>query len=101
MVSHPEVAGLSKTKQYNLFREWHEGYGPEYRLFLDNHPMTRDMQRAYGVQEARRFYYNKYKQQWMAGNNITGGGVDNYKAGFGLPDLVRAGPNLTEQFVGN
>lgn len=104
VVSHPAMAGLSATKEYNLFREWHEGYGPEYRLFLDNHPMTKDLQQSYGIQEARRFFYLKYKEQWMAGNsgnNVTEGNVKGYKAGFGPVDLLRAGSNLTEQFVGN
>lgn len=104
VVSSPAVAGLSTIKEYNMFREWHEGYGPQYRLFLDEHPMTRDMQKSYGVQEARRYFYLKYKKDWMAGdfvNNVTRGNIRGYKAGFGPIDMVRAGLNLTEQFVGN
>jgi hypothetical protein len=101
VVSHPQVAGLSRIKEYNLFREWHEGYGPEYRIFLDEHPMTKDMQDAYGVQEARRLFYRKYAKEWGAGKNITNGSVTEYRAGFGPKDLIRSGLNLTQQFVGN
>ena len=104
-VSHNKMKGYSIIKQYNLFDEWVTGVGPQNRVFLADHPMTKDLQKSYGVQRARAYFYKKYIKAWLANgiaNSVNRGGLTNFSASFNpVMGPIRAGTSLTEQFVGN
>ena len=100
IVSDKNVGVLLPVKE-NLLDEWGMGKGATNRLFLDDHPMTQDMQNAYRVNKGRDFFYKKYSEQYKSGEGVAGGSVTNWDGAFGLTGLVMAGTDLTEQFVGS
>ncbi|MCZ8070295.1 MAG: hypothetical protein O9311_08065 [Cytophagales bacterium] len=73
----------------NLFFEFITGTGPEYSMFLEGHPMVKEMKNAYIVDLAKiKFVLGGYKPllQW--------------DAPFGVVGAALTGKNLTAQFIG-
>jgi hypothetical protein len=79
-----------------MFFEWDLGIGPENRTYT-NDRVANAFRNAWKVNEARRFFYNKY-----AGvAELTGASVTDYSGKFGLKGLFKAGIDPIEQFVGS
>jgi RHS repeat-associated protein len=78
-----------------MFFNWARGKGPNERNFGPNSVQVQDMRNAPGVQKARQFFDCKNSHSGPLQD------VNNYDAGFGLRGAWRAGPNPTQQFIGN
>jgi hypothetical protein len=80
-----------------MFRDWIFGKGSESRIFESCSLQSQNMADAPGVEKARQLMYQKNEgrpfEEWEP--------VKNYRGSFGLPGLVAAGIDPTEQFVGS
>lgn len=80
-----------------MFRDWIFGTGAATRVFESCSPQSQNMADAAGVEKARQLIYQKNEgrpyEEWEP--------VKNYRGSFGLPGLVGAGVDPTEQFVGS
>ncbi|HEX8039534.1 MAG TPA: RHS repeat-associated core domain-containing protein, partial [Chryseosolibacter sp.] len=79
-----------------MFWDWLLGDGAETRSFYNDH-VAANMKNAWRVNEARKFFYNKYKDA----TDYKGASVTNYQGDFGIEGLLRAGFDPIEQFVGS
>ncbi|AFD06702.1 hypothetical protein [Solitalea canadensis] len=78
-----------------LFIDWALGTGSDKRTF-SNDRVANAMRNAKRVNEAREFYYKKYKNvEDIANTSVTG-----FKGSFGLSGLINAGLDPIEQYVG-
>ena len=78
-----------------MTKEWDQGKGPVNRTF-NNDVVANAMRDAWRVNEARDFFYDKYKDE----SNLTGASVTGYRGDFGIEGLFKAGLDPVEQFVG-
>jgi len=78
---------------------WASGYRMPFGAgqYYNNDAVAGAMRNAHGVNQARDYFYNKYK----GATSLDGASVTNYGASFGLSGLVRAGIDPIEQFVGS
>jgi len=92
---------FSRERSNDLLDSYAMGLGAENRVYLPNHPMTKRMINAYQVRMAKAFFYKKYIMDYKKGQALKGASVTNYRASFGFTELVLAGTDLVEQFVGS
>ena len=80
-----------------MFTDWALGAGSPVRIFKHCSLQSQNMSNAWDVDRARQYFYNKNKglpfDEWEA--------VTNFKGAFGPIELVTAGIDPTEQFVGS
>lgn len=80
-----------------MFRDWALGRGSEQRVFGTCSPQSQNMADAFDVNRARQLMYRKNEgvpfEQWEP--------VTNFSGAFGPIELVAAGVDPTEQFVGS
>jgi len=76
--------------------DWLFGDGPESRSFY-NDDVAGAMKNAWRVNQAREFFYNKYK----GASSLKGASVTNFQGSFGIQGLLRAGVDPIEQFIGS
>lgn len=81
---------------YKMTRDWARGIGPDIRYFAPGSCISDAMRDAWRVNEAREFFYEKYK-----GKSLINASVTDYQGKFGLEGLVRAGLDPIEQFIGS
>jgi hypothetical protein len=75
--------------------DWALGTGTETKFYI-NDEISGAFKNAYTVNDARDYYYKKYKGV----NNLRGTSVTDYTHPFGLRGLWRAGLDPVEQFAG-
>lgn len=78
--------------------DWALGVGPANRTFGQGTIQVADMADAPGVNEAREYFYQKNAAAISSGGPLQP--VTNYRAGFGLWDLLTTS-SPTQQFVGS
>lgn len=76
--------------------DWATGTGSTNNIFIEGR-VPKAMSNASRVNQARNFYYNKYKNFV----NLKGTSVTNFDGSFGLSGLLKAGFDPIEQFVGS
>ncbi len=80
-----------------LFVQWASGgLGMSTYNSYENDRVANAFKNASKIQEAREFFYNKYK-----GKNLDGASVTNFRGGFGIKEFFKAGIDPIEQFVGS
>ena len=79
-----------------MTKEWLTGSGPDQRDFGPG-SISENLEDAWRVNEARDYFYNKYKGQPFSLSQT----VENYKGSFGLTGLFKAGLDPVEQFIGS
>jgi hypothetical protein len=97
------ASGVATTVISGLFLEFLFGVGPQTREFGSRSVMAVRMQDAYGVKEAKSYFYKEraklYKKSpgLLVHNPLT-----NYSAGFNpIMGPIRAWDDAVEQFIGN
>jgi RHS repeat-associated protein len=83
------------SKTLNMFTDWALGMGSENRSFVNDN-VANSLRSASKVNEARNFYYNKYK----GAKNLAGTYVNGFSGKFGAKEFWRAGLNPVQQFIG-
>jgi hypothetical protein len=76
--------------------DWATGSGARNTIFVEGR-VANSMSNANRVNQAKSFYYNKYKGV----SNLKGTSVQNFDGSFGLRVLINAGFDPIEQFVGS
>ncbi|MDP3915637.1 MAG: RHS repeat-associated core domain-containing protein [Bacteroidota bacterium] len=90
------VWGNNVSTVGSLFYDWATGTGSTSRTFT-NDQVADAMKDAYRVNQAREYFYGKYKDV----SNLNGASVTNFKGSFGLVGILRAGLDPIEQYVGS
>lgn len=89
----PQNLGIVATMTF----DWFIGSNPLELSTHENNTVANAMRNAWKVEEARDFFYNKYK----GSTDLTNASVTKYGADFGLEGLFRAGVDPVEQFIGS
>jgi RHS repeat-associated protein len=92
---------FNTDRSNDLLDSWAMGLGAENRIYLPYHPMTKRMMNAHRVNKAKAFFYKKYISDYKKGGTLKGASVTGYRGVFGFTELVLAGGDIVEQFVGS
>jgi uncharacterized protein RhaS with RHS repeats len=96
-LSRIDPMGLTWGDDWSMFWKWVAGTAPPNTVYGPGTNQSNDMMQSQGVQDAIAYFNKKYAgkcpSQW--------GSVTNYDYKFGLPQLIDAGTNSTQQFVGS
>jgi len=80
----------------SMFMDWGTGLGEQTRTFKNDN-VTDEMQDTPGVNKARDYFYNKYKDV----TNLDGASLTKFRSGFfGPVGAYNVGFNPIQQFVG-
>jgi len=79
----------------SLTISWSHGLGEQSSVY-DNNRISKALMNAHKVNEARNFYYNKFKGK----SNLSNTQMTGYGGSFGFIGFLRAGIDPIEQFVG-
>ncbi len=88
--------GLNVGTAAEMTLDWATGSGSSNTIFIRT-KVANAMSNSNWVNQARAFYYNKYKGI----GNLAGTSVTNFDGSFGLKGLLNAGFDPIEQFVGS
>ena len=100
-MSVPNVTphGATWSDAADMTMDWFFEEGPDRKVYRDGTPQIEDMKRAYRVNQARDFFYQKNAEARRKGQPLRP--VTNYSGSFYPVGIIRAGNNPTQQFVGS
>lgn len=96
-------SGVANTVITGLFLEFMFGVGPRTREFGPGSVMAVRLQDAYGVKNAKTYFYEtRAKIYQKSPNSLIQNPLTNYEAGFNpIMGPIRAWDDVVEQFIGN
>ncbi|ABI75640.1 YD repeat/RHS repeat protein [Hyphomonas neptunium ATCC 15444] len=89
-------SGNQKTGAIGMTGQWFTGIGPSERTFSHGSIHSERLKDAWRTNQARDYFYEKYSAGIPADASVIG-----FKGVFGAEGYIRAGADLTEQFVGS
>ena len=81
-----------------LYNEFLTGTGPEYSMFKDDHPMTKELKNSYAVALATAAFYAANLDNLQNGRSLKS--LTYFNVPYGPTGAVFTGLNMSGQFVG-